>query len=288
MGLLDTTWRHMRRSPYQALSAVLVMTLTFFVASVLALMVLGSTRIINFFESKPQITAFFKEEAKNQDIAILENKLRDTGKVASIRFVSKDDALKIYQQQNKDDPLLLDLVTANILPSSLEVSAINVSDLSALAEVLKGDPIVDSVVFQKDIVDTLISWTNAVRIIGLAFVAVLSLVSIFTMIMVMGMKIAQRREEIEIMRLVGASFWYIRWPFIFEGALYGLIGALIAFCISYGVLIYATPFLKSFLSGIPLLPVSPIFMLSLLSVEFVIAILLGAFGSFLAVLRYLK
>lgn len=288
MGLLDTTWRHMRRSPYQALAAILIMTLTFFVASVLALMVIGSTKIINFFESKPEITAFFREEAKDQDIAILENKLRETGKVAQVRFVSRDEALKIYQKQNKNDPLLLDLVTANILPSSLEVSAINVSDLAALSEILKGDPMVDEVVFQKDIVDTLISWTNAVRTIGLAFVSVLSLHSILTMIMVMGMKIAKRREEIEIMRLVGASFWYIRWPFILEGALYGIIGALIAFLLSYGVLLYATPFLQSFLTGIPLLPISPVFMLALLSVELAIATVLGIFGSFLAVLRYLK
>lgn len=288
MGLLDTTWRHMRRSPYQALSAILMMTLTFFVASMLALLVIGSTKIINFFESKPQITAFFKDEAKDQDIGILQNKLRETGKVASLKFVSKDDALKIYQRQNKDDPLLLDLVVANILPSSLEVSAVNVSELSTLAEIFKGDPIVDSVVFQKDIVDTLISWTNAVRIIGLGFVSILSLVSILTMIMVMGMKIAKRKEEIEIMRLVGASFWYIRWPFIMEGALYGIIGAFIAFCISYGLLLYATPFLNTFLTGIPLLPVSPVFMLALLSVELAIAMFIGVFGSFLAVLRYLK
>lgn len=288
MGVLDTTWRHMRRSPYQALSAILVMSLTFFIASVLVLLALGSTTIINFFESKPQITAFFREEAKDEEIGLLQNQLRDTGKVASLRFVSKDEALKIYQEQNKGDPLLLELVTANILPSSLEISAINVTELAGLAEVAKNSPIVDEVVFQKDIVDTLTSWTNALRTIGLGFVVILTMVSIFTIIMVIGMKIANRREEIEIMRLVGASYWYIRWPFIIEGVFYGAVGATIAWTISYGTLFYATPFLQSFLSGIPLLPVNPLLMLSLLVVEIGTAMLLGALGSFLAVLRYLK
>lgn len=288
MGILDTSWRHIRRSPYQSLSAIIVMTLTFFIASLFALLVLGSTKIINFFESKPQITLFFIDEASQKDIEGLEGRLRDTGKVASLRFISKEEALKIYQEQNKDDPLLLELVTANILPASLEISAINVQELASLAEVVKSTPIVEEVVFQKDIVDTLTSWTNAIRLIGLAFVASLGLVSIFTLIMVIGMKIAKRKDEIEIMRLVGASSWYIRWPFIIEGAIYGIIGATVAWVLSYGILLYITPFLKSFLTGIPLFPVDPLLMLSLLAVEVSLATMLGTLGSFLAVLRYLK
>lgn len=288
MGTLDTTWRHIRRSPYQALSAILTMSLTFFIAFLLALTVVGTTKIINFFESKPQISAFFKEDAKEDHIVTLQKELQATGRVASLRSVSKEEALKIYEEQNKNDPLLLDLVTANILPASLEVSAINVTDLASLADIVRSSPAVEEVVFQKDIVDTLTSWTNAVRVIGLGLVLVLASVSTFTIIMIIGMKIAQRRDEIEILRLIGASSWYIRWPFIFEGAIYGMIGAFIAFILSYGVLLYATPFLKSFLQGIPILPVSPLFMLSLLGIEVSLAAFLGAFGSFLAVLRYLK
>lgn len=288
MGTLDTTWRHIRRSPYQALSAILTMSLTFLIAFLLTLAVVGTTKIIAFFESKPQISAFFKEEAKIEDITALENELQATGRVSSLRFVSKDEALEIYQDQFKSDPLLLELVTANILPASLEVSAVNVVDLASLAEIVRSSPAVEEVVFQKDIVDTLTSWTNALRLIGLAFVLVLATVSTFTIIMIIGMKIAQRREEIEIMRLIGASSWYIRWPFIFEGAVYGMIGACVAFVFSYGILLYATPYLQSFLQGIPILPVSPIFMLSLFGIEVAVAAILGAFGSFLAVLRYLK
>jgi cell division transport system permease protein len=90
------------------------------------------------------------------------------------------------------------------------------------------------------------------------------------------------------MRLIGAGSWYIRWPFIFEGIFYGLIGALFGWLITVGALLYATPYLSSFLKGIPLFPISPVFLLQLLALEAIVAILLGAFSSYLAVLRYLK
>lgn len=283
-----TTWTNIRRSPYQAIAAILIMMLTFLVISFFTFLVVGSSKIVYYFESKPQVTAFFKDEAKQSDINSLENSLQSTGKVASIKYVSKEEALKIYREQNKNDPLLLDLVTADILPASLEISALKIEDLLSISDTLKNSPIIQEVVFQKDVVAALTSWTGALRKIGLTLIILLSLVSIFIMVTIIGIKISQKKEDIEIMRLIGATNWYIRWPFIFEGMFYGVIGAFVGWLISSLVLWYSTPFLASFLKGIPVLPVNPIAILELLAIELVLAALLGAFSSFLAVLRYLK
>ena len=288
MKFIKSSLRNIRRSPYQALAAVLIMMLTFLTISFFTFLLAGSSRVINFFESKPQATAFFKNEAKQSDINTLESQIKNTGKVSSVRFVSKKEALKIYKQQNKDDPLLLDLVTADILPASLEVSAFRISDLSGISETLKGSSIVQEVIFQKDIVSSLVSWTNAVRKIGIGLIVVLSLVSTFIMITIIGIRISQRKEDIEIMRLIGASNWYIRWPFLFEGMFYAVIGAVIGWTIASLALWYSTPFLSSFLKGIPILPVSPIFLFEVLLAELILAVILGFLSSFLAVLRYLK
>ena len=288
MKFIKSSLRNIRRSPYQALAAVLIMMLTFLTISFFTFLLAGSSRVINFFESKPQATAFFKNEAKQSDINTLESQIKNTGKVSSVRFVSKKEALKIYKQQNKDDPLLLDLVTADILPASLEVSAFRISDLSGISETLKGSSIVQEVIFQKDIVSTLVSWTAAVRRIGISLVIVLSLVSTFIMITIIGIRISQRKEDIEIMRLIGASNWYIRWPFLFEGMFYAVIVAVIGWTIASLALWYSTPFLSSFLKGIPILPVSPIFLFEVLLAELILAVILGFLSSFLAVLRYLK
>src|SRR3989338_2504723 len=140
MKFIKSSLRNIRRSPYQALAAVLIMMLTFLTISFFTFLLSGSARVINFFESKPQVTAFFKNETKQSDINALEAQVKNTGKVSSVRFVSKQEALKIYREQNKDDPLLLDLVTADILPASLEISAFKISDLSGISEMLKGSP----------------------------------------------------------------------------------------------------------------------------------------------------
>jgi len=288
MKSMGTTWRNIRRSPYQAIAAIFVMMLTFLAFSLFALIIFGSTRVVDYFESKPQVTAFFRDEAKEADIEALGNSLKESGLISEVKFVSKEEALKIYKEQNKDDPLLLDLVTAEILPASLEIATYKIEDLALVSETLKKSTIVQEVVFQKDVVSTLSSWTGALRKIGLAVVVILSMVSVFIMVTIIGIKISQKKSDIETMRLIGAGSWYIRWPFILEGVFYGLVGALMGWLISVGALFYVTPYLSSFLKGIPVLPISPVFLLELLAAEAVVAIILGAFSSYLAVLRYLK
>lgn len=288
MKFLNTTWRHIRRSPYQAIAAIFVMTQTFFVVSFFSFIIFSSSQIISYFESLPQVAAFFKDEAKQEEIQALQSQLKNTGKLAKMEFISKQDALRIYREQFKDDPLLLELVTADILPAALRISTIQVEDLPAISQTLQRSPIVDKVIFQKDVVETLVAWTNALRQIGVAVSIVLAIDAIFIMVIIIGIKISQKKDEIEIMRLLGATNWYIRWPFIFEGVFYGLVGAIIGWITSVGILWYVTPFLVTFLKGIPVFPISPLFLLELLGMEILLAIVLGVFSSFLAVLRYLK
>ena len=264
------------------------MALTFLTISVFAILVFGSSIVIQYFESKPQVIAFFKAEAKQENISELELNLKQTGKISTTRFVSKKEALQIYKEQNKDDPLLLDLVSEDFLPASLEISTYRLEDLSVVSDLLKGSPHVETVVYHKDVVSQLTSWTNAVRTIGITLITILALVSVFIMMTVIGFKVSQKKDEIEIMRLLSATNWYIRWPFILEGILYGMAGAVIGWLIASASLISFTPYLESFLRGIPLFPISPLFFFELLLAELLIAAVLGMVASSLAVLRYLK
>ena len=288
MSFAKTAWKNIRRSPYQALAAILIMTLTFLVISFFTFLLVGSSKVITYFESKPQVTAFFKNEAKQADINTLENQLHATGKVASIKFVSKDEALKIYREQNKNDPLLLDLVTADVLPSSFEISTIQIEDMGAISNMLNKSSLVSDVIYQKDVVSTLSAWTSAIRKLGIGLIVLLSLVSIFIMATIISIKISQKKEDIEIMKLIGATNWYVRWPFLTEGILYGIIGAVVGWLMATAGLLYTTPFLESFLKGIPVLPASYVDLFILLGLELIFAVFLGFVSSFLAVLRYSK
>ncbi|MDO8451486.1 MAG: permease-like cell division protein FtsX [bacterium] len=297
MKTLDTTWKHIRRSPYQSLAAVLTMFLTFLLTGIFFLTSASSIMVLRFFESKPQITVFFTDEATSDEIDGLKKTLEDTGKISSIRFISKDDALKVYQEQNKNDPLLLEMVTADILPASLEVSAKDPKFLRELEPVVKDAVHVEEVVYQQDVVETLLSWTNAVRMVGGVLGGLLAVDAILIVVTIISMKIALKKEEIDILKLVGAAPWYIRTPFILEGGIYGVVGACIAWITISGVVLWFRPFLLDFLGIIPIFqtvlanPESTVFLLSLfgfLGALLFSGFVLGSLGSLLALGRYLK
>jgi len=288
MKAFTTSWKHIRRSPYQALAAIFIMIQTFFVISIFSFVIFGSSKVIEYFEATPQVNAFFTDEAEQSDIDTLINNLKKSGKVSGINFISKKEAYEKYKELNKDDPLLLDLVSEEILPSSIEVHTTDIADLSSIAEELKKTPIVAQLQFPKDVVEKVIAWSDAIRKIGIGIITVLGLDSMFLMIIIIGIKISQKREEIEIMKLLSATNWYIRWPFIWEGMFYGVIGAMIGWALSVGLLFYSMPTLHAFFGSIPALSFTPVFLVGLLGIEIVIAMLIGIISSLLAVLRYLK
>jgi cell division transport system permease protein len=288
MKHVKTAWQHIRRSPYQALAAVAVMTLTFFVAAAFIFIASGSQAILQWFETQPQVTGFFKDETTMEEVDSLKEELNQTGKVANIKYVSKEEALEIYREQSKDDPLLLEMVTANILPASLEVSATDLDALGEVAQILKEAPEIEEVIFMEDVVSSLSEWTEAIRKIGLGLIVALSIFSLVIILVIIGMKIALRREEVEILRLIGASSWYVRAPFLLEGMFYGIVGAVLAWVIALTLLLYSTPFLISFLAGIPLFPVPPLFLGLVLAVLVAGGIVIGFLGSLVALRRYLR
>ena len=297
MTLLTTVWKHMRRSPYQAMAATLTMFLTLLLAGLFFLASTASYFVLQYFEGKPQITVYFQDKTGVESIQKLENELTATGKTASIKYISKDDALTIYREQNKNDPLLLEMVTADILPASLEVSATSPNFLSDLEPVIKNADGVEEVVYQRDVVETLIAWTNAIRWVGGSLAGLLAVDSILIVMTIIGMKIAIKKQEVEILNLVGASPWYIRAPFLLEGGLYGLFGAGIAMIIIAGLTLWLYPVLLGFLGVIPVIggvlgaPTSTAFLLSTLGFFGGLCLtgfLLGSIGSLVAVGRYLK
>lgn len=280
--------RNIRRTPIQAIAACMVMFFTFFTILTFSIIGAGSQEVLKYYEGKPQVIAFFKDGTTDQDIQAIQGALSKQGTVTKTRYVSKQDALQIYRDRNKNDPALLELVTASILPASLEISTTSPQDLEPIAVMLKKEPVVQEVIVPEDVVSTITSATRIIRIIGSTLVIFSALFAALVILMIIGFKIRLRRDEIEIMRLIGAPSSFIRAPFILEGIFYGLVGAVTAWIFCYLLLWYFTPFLQSYLGEVQLLPVNPLYMLVLLSIAVVLAALIGGFGSIGAVRRYLR
>lgn len=276
----------MRRSPYQTFAAALITTITFFIVTVFTLTAIGAHQLLAYFESRPQVTAFFHDSATEADSNSLKTEIENKVPVESSRYISKDQALEIYRSQNKDNPMLLEMVTADILPASLEVSAKNVSDLEVVAGIMQKDEQVEEVVFQKDVIDTLKSWVNGVRVAGIGLSALLLTASLVTIVIILGLRFTARKVEINTLSLLGASPWYIRSPFVIEGIVYSMIGAFFGWAFAYIGLLYLTPNLVAFLQGIPILPVPFWVMGIVLGVQLVLGLLLGMIASLIATRRY--
>lgn len=280
--------RNIRRSPFQALAACMTMFMTFFALAIFLILAWGSQVILKYYESKPQVIVFFKDGTEEREIAKLQNVLAKDDRITKIKYVSKEEALKIYHDQNKTDPTLLELVTANMLPSSIEISTNSPQDLKPIAEALKIEPVISDILLPEDVVKNLTVFTSSARLVGMFVVGYLILFSLLIILMIIGFKIRLKKDEIAIMRLVGAPSSFIRNPFLLEGIFYGVFGAISSWVMAYIFVWYITPFVQQYIAEIKLLPISPIFMLALLGVELLGALIIGIIGSYGAVRRYLR
>lgn len=288
MRSLTTALTTIRRSPYQALVSIMMVAVTFFVAFAFSLIILGANKVLEYFETQPQIIAFFQIEADqarvNEAAKIMETKPY----VESVTVVTKEEALKIYRDNNQDEPLLLELVTADILPASIEVAATDIGYLPQIKSDLEAIAGIEDVDFQESVIEQLSRWTTNIRQVGIGSAAVLGIISFLIIFVVITMKASSKKTAINIMRLIGATKTYIRLPFMLEGMIYGLVGALIGWGVMYAGLLYLTPWVKDFLGEIALLPISMNTILIQLGIGVLSGMLLGGMAGYLAVGRLVR
>lgn len=278
----------MRRTPYQSLAATLTVMVTFIVAFSLSLLMLGAQVVVQHFETQPQVIAFFTLGTKPEEISEVLKKISALAEVKEAKVVSQQDALKLYQEANRDDPLLLELVTADILPASIEVSSWKVEALTNITKQLTEQKSIDDVIYPEDVVEVVANWTKALRTFGLVAATTLGVISFLTIFVLIGLKATAQKKAINIMRIIGANRAYVRLPFVFEGALYGLVGALIAWLINLALIWYFTPSAQAFLQGIINFPLPYQLLLIQLGAGLAVGGFLGGLAGLAAVSRLMR
>jgi len=285
---LQTTWHHLRRSPYQSFATLIVITLNLALITLFLLVAGGAESTLRALESQPQVIAFFTEPPTELELEQLNAQLAQTQQIKMITYVSPTEALEKYKQDNQDNPLLLEMVTADILPASIEVSTTTPKSLAQVADMLNLHEKIDEVIYQKDVIDELVKWTKFLRIFGIILVSTLSVAAFLTIFVIISEKISLRRKEVEILKLLGATSMYIQWPFIIEGWIYGAIGAALGWGITYLGILYSTPYMIDLLWRLGLIPISAYWMFYLLALEVFTAGIWCALASTWAVNRYLR
>ena len=239
-----------RRTPYQSLAVFSSLFLTLFLTLLLVFCLNFLYGLLGYVESRPQVTIYFQNETSEASIIKVKDELEKSGKVESVKYMSKNDAYTLYKQLNKDNPLLLEMVTADILPASLEIFAKKPSYLPEIANYLNNVAGKDEVNFQKNVVDKLLSLTSVVRTMSLAFFVFLMSTTIIILMTITHFKVALKKEEIELLRLMGATAGYVRKPFMNQTLFLGFVASTVVYGIFASILFMIYPSMQGYLRGI--------------------------------------
>ena len=298
---MNTALKNIRRTPFQSLSAVFVVSITLFVVGIFSLVTLASHSILLNFETKPQIIAYLKDTHTTDQVAGLISTLTSTQGVKNAVYISKQDALELYKKSVGNDPVLLGtvtdwgIVTADILPASVEITASDPKSFETIVSILEKSDVVSEtpagkkeIDFPQDVISELTKWTNAIRTAGLLLITALTIVCILTIMIIISMKISSRRMEIGTLKLLGAKNFYIIKPYLTESMIYGLAGAFFGWVMSYITLLYSTPFLAPRLGGVVSFTVRPSIFLILLLALLIFGLVLSLISSLFAAARFVK
>lgn len=287
MKSLKTTLINLRRAPYKSLATIVMITITFFVAYGFSLFLVGSQQVLRFFETQPKIIAFFDIKTETEDIKKVETAITQLSYVDSVKIVSKEEAFSYYQEK-QDNPLLLELVTADILPASIEISATNPESLSLIHQELKQFSQIDDIIIQQDVVEQLTQWVQSLRVMGLALTIIFFTLSLLIIMSTISFKISHQKKKVNILRFIGANSSFILKPYIIEGFLYGFLGSIFGWLLIYAGLLYITPWLKTLVGQIILFPIPWEFFLIQVALGTSLALFFGGFASVLAAKRLIE
>ena len=222
------------RNRVMSIAATVTMVLMLLLLSGLLIVLSGLSAGLSFVQQKVDVPAYLNDGVAPAKITALTLQLQALPEVASVTYKSKDQALAEWraQQAAQGNADLVAVTGTNPIPASLNIKLKDPDVYGQVIAVLKGPPgVIAKIDETHRVVDAIVAITNVLRTIGLAVVVMVALTVLFIVVNTIRMAVMARADEIEIMRLVGASDAFIRWPFIFEGLLVGLLGAVVTLVI---------------------------------------------------------
>jgi len=281
-----------------AAMAVMIITLTIVLFSVVTNATFGNT--IQQITDKIDVSVYLKDSTDQTKGQAFAKELEKLPNAKSVIYLSKEEALDRYRDQNADNPALLSAIneTDNPLPATIQVKPNDLNKIQDIKDFLNkpdNKVIWDDVSYRddrKEAIDKIAHATNLLQRAGVVAVLVFAFISMLIIFNTIQMAIFNRREELTIMRLLGATTWYIRGPFVVETVIYGILSAVISVAIINALFVASSSALQASSLGLLDIDYSAQYFRShfwlLLTVQLVLGILIGAVSSIIATRRYLK
>lgn len=277
---------NVRRNPMMTTASVMTVAIVTLILGAFLLLLYNLQTMKDALMAQLEIRVYLKENVSQVDVAALQARIAGLPGVTGVRFVSKEEAMKRLQESIKGEVSLQGLLS-NPLPSSFTVKANAVEEIPRISATLKSFPGIEEVNSWQKFSGHLAAMNRILRGIGLGGIALLVFATLFIVMNTIRLGVFARRREIQIMQLVGATGWFIRWPFMLEGMLYGFLGSLIAVALlerGYERVV------QEISRYVPLLPLisGPQTLLHLFTILLVAGITIGGVGSYLSTSRFIR
>lgn len=298
--IIVSGYRNFTRSGFTSLASILIMTITLFVITSLIFIQAGLNSSLNDIKEKVDVTVYFVSDADEASIKNIEASLKNLPEVRDITYTSQDQALIEFKERHSNDYLTLqalDELDENPLGASLNIKAKDPSQYESISKYFESDTtlskgamtVIDKIDYHQNkiVIDRLTSIITGAKRLGFAVSLVLVLISIFITFSTIRLIIYMSREEINVMKLVGAGGRYIRGPFIVSGVLVGVIASLVTIILFVPVSIWLGNQMTDFI-GINLFTYYKANFLQLFIIMLGSGVIIGSISSIFAIHRYLR
>lgn len=284
------------RNGWLSTATIFVMVLTLLVVSGLMVMSVMTEVAVETLKGKIDITVYFAKDTTEDKIMALTGELNNLGIVKDVEYTSKEDAILNFKERHQNNSLLLQSLSElddNPLQSSINIRAKDPSNFANIVSFLESSTaktLIDKINYYENqtLINRLSNFIKTIRQVGFVLIITFSLVAFLVSFNTVRVAIYTAREEISIMKLVGASNWFVRGPFLVEGLLYGLTAALVAVIVFYPTLSFAAPYINAFLPKADIYNYFKANFFQFFGIISGVGMALGMLSSFIAIRRYLK
>jgi cell division transport system permease protein len=277
-----------KRNIWMTLASIFTVVLSLFILGFFSIVILNLNKMADTLESQVQISVYLKDDLSQEEIDETKETLSKIEGLEDIKFTTREEAMENFKERLGDQQFLLDaLDDTNPLPDSFSLTVTSPQQVKTIADTAAALDSVESASYSQDIINHLFNLTHLIRLIGVALIILLTGAAIFIISNTIRLTVFARRKEIAIMKYVGATDWFIRWPFLLEGICLGFIGGGLATIFLYIVYNQVTQEIYEAMAFFPLIPQHPF--IDYISLTILVAgIIIGALGSTISLKRFLK
>ena len=277
-----------KRNIWMTLASIFTVVLSLFILGFFSIVILNLNKMADTLESQVQISVYLKDDLSQEEIDETKETLSKIEGLQDIKFTTREEAMKNFKERLGDQQFLLDaLDDTNPLPDSFSLTVTSPQQVKTIADTAAALDSVESASYSQDIINHLFNLTHLIRLIGVSLIILLTGAAIFIISNTIRLTVFARRKEIAIMKYVGATDWFIRWPFLLEGICLGFIGGGLATIFLYIVYNQVTQEIYEAMAFFPLIPQHPF--IDYISLAILVAgIIIGALGSTISLKRFLK